>query len=429
MRRLGALAVFAALAVSCGANQEPVASTSTTNAGTVAPPTTTTTEPATVVTTAAPTVTTAAPTTTLPLLGLTYEEVAVVGGFPVLVAPAPGDDRLYIVEKQGTIRILGDDGVLDDPFLDISGAVRNNREQGLLGLAFSPDFAASGRFYVHYTISNGDGRLSEFTAEPGSDRVDPSTERILLTIDQPASNHNGGMLQFGPDGFLYLALGDGGRSNDRFGNGQRPDTILGTILRMDVLQITVAGDPPPPIATPGDNPFVDGGGDPLVWAYGLRNPWRFWIDEQSSEIYIADVGQRSFEEIDVVPLEPAGYNFGWPITEALHCFSPSNGCDTAGLTLPFVEIAHSDAATCSVTGGVTYRGSAIPELTGHYLYSDFCGGYLRSFLAVDGQATEQTDWTDQVGTLRQVTSFGVDSEGEVLVVSAEGAIYRIVPER
>jgi len=211
------------------------------------------------------------------------------------------------------------------------------------------------------------------------------------------------MLQFGPDGLLYLGLGDGGGAGDRFGNGQDTGTLLGGLVALS----------------------VDGDPNPTLFAYGLRNPWRFWID--AGLIYIADVGQNRFEEVTVAPLEP-GLNYGWPITEGLSCFKPSSGCDVSGLTLPQVEVPLGEAGACAITGGIVYRGASIPELVGHYFYSDFCGGYLRSFRYEDGQVVDETDWTDQVGIPGRVVSFGVDGAGEMYVLTTD-AVYRVVAVR
>jgi glucose/arabinose dehydrogenase len=438
MRKLAWPAAALLLAAACtGGQQEAVSTTPPTTAPSTAPPPTgaapttgappAATEPSTTTTTAPTTTTTTLP----PLQGIEYDTVVEGLGVLTVFTTAPGDDRWFIGGKDGRTWVADEDGVAETLFLDLREPVRNQGEQGLLGIAFHPDYPSNGLFYVHYSASSGATTVSEFAVsadDPG--RADPASERLVLSIPQPASNHNGGMIQFGPDGFLYIGLGDGGRSNDRFGNGQRPDTPLGTILRIDVDGRGSAGAD---YGIPADNPFTpDGGrpdldGDPAVWAFGLRNPWRFWID--GDRMFIADVGQNSFEELDVVALEPAGYNFGWPITEALHCFSPRSGCDTTGLTLPLLEVTHGDAGTCSITGGVTYRGSAIPELDGHFFYSDFCGGYLRSVLVEEGAVVEQTDWTDHVGRLAQVTSFGVDAQGEVYVLTSGGSIAKIVPVR
>lgn len=350
-----------------------------------------------------------------PLVSLAYEEFARGVPFPVFLTPLPGTGLLIIASKEGRLWLHDGVDLRQEPFLDIRNRVRDNREQGLLGVAFSPDFAESGRFFVHYTGAGGETVLAEFRAVGMVAGAD--TEVVVYQLDQPAGNHNGGMIEFGPDGFLYMGLGDGGGANDRFGNGQNLDTPLGALLRFDTA---VPGEVTPAVG----NPFPA----PEVWSVGLRNPWRFSIDPQSGLILIADVGQRSFEEISVARLSEPGVNYGWPITEGLHCFRPSSGCEIAGLTLPVLEVTRGDGGTCSITGGVVYRGSLIPELYGHYLFSDFCGGYLRSF-PLEGGFDQPTDWTDQVGDAGSVTSFGVDAGGEVYVLNSAGVIWRIVAIR
>ncbi len=359
-----------------------------------------------------------------PLRSLVYQEVAEVD-LPIDLAPLPGADLLVIASKEGRLWLYGEGGLHAEPFLDIRDRVRNRGEQGLLGMAFSPDYPDSGRLFLHYTALDGDTVLAEYTAEGGS--VDPAAEAVLWRVGQPAGNHNGGTIAFGPDGYLYMGLGDGGGANDRFGHGQNDRTPLGALLRFDV---SVPGALSP---APG-NPFPA----PEVWAVGLRNPWRFTIDRPSGLVVIADVGQDAFEEISIAPVGAAGLNYGWPITEGLHCFRPRTGCDAEGLTLPVLEVEHGDADTCSITGGVVYRGVEIPELYGHYLFSDYCGGYLRSF-PIDGFADDirrgsfsveqPLDWTDQVGAPGRVVSFGVDDYGEVYVLTHEGTVLRLAAER
>ena len=353
-------------------------------------------------------------TTLAPLERLRYEEVATVG-YPIHAEPHPGSNRMAIASKEGTVWLWDEAGVDPVLLLDITDRVRDRGEQGLLGLAFSPDFPWSRRIFVHYTALDGDTVLAEFVEEDG--QADPETGTVLWRTPQPAANHNGGMILFGPDGYLYMGLGDGGGAGDRYGHGQNDRSPLGALLRFDVSE--------PGLAIPAaGNPFPA----PEVWAIGLRNPWRFTVDEPSGTIIIADVGQNLFEEVSVAPVDAAGLNYGWPITEGLHCFDPPSGCDASGLTLPVVEVPHSDSGTCSVTGGVVYRGSAIPELAGHYLFSDYCGGYLRSF-PVEGPFDEPRDWTDQVGNAGQVVSFGTDHAGEVYVLTASGSVLRLVAER
>ena len=354
-----------------------------------------------------------ATTTTLPLLrSLAYREVATLP-FPIDLAPVPGTSLLAIASKEGRLWMYGDGGLADAPLLDISDRVRNRGEQGLLGLAFHPAYPDSGRLFVHYSALNGDTVLAEYVVTDGV----AEGETVLFRLAQPAPNHNGGTITFGPDGYLYMGLGDGGGANDQFGHGQNDRTPLGALLRFDVSV--------PGVASPADgNPFPA----PDVWSVGLRNPWRFVIDHASGLIVIADVGQNLFEEVSVAPVAVAGLNYGWPITEGLHCFDPPSGCDASGLTLPVLEIPHTDSGTCSITGGVVYRGAEIPELYGHYLFSDYCGGYLRSF-PIEEPFDEPHDWTEQVGNGGQVVAFGTDHAGEVYVLTASGSVLRLVAER
>lgn len=355
-------------------------------------------------------------TTLAPFQGLAYHQIGGALPFPTFLTARPGSAVAYLSTKDGRVWAVEHDRVLETPVLDLRTVVRDSGEQGLLGMALHPTDPA--RFYLHYSAKNGDTVVAEYRFGDGDGLVaDPASARVLLRLSQPAANHNGGMLTFGPDGYLYLGLGDGGGEGDRFGNGQNTGTLLATIVR-----IAPDGGIPP------DNPFAGGGGAPEIWAYGLRNPWRFWIDPPSGLIYIADVGQNAYEEVDVVPLRPVGYDFGWPIVEGLHCYRPSRDCSTDGLTPPVLEVAHGDGGACSITGGVVYRGPAIPELTGTYFYSDYCGGWLRSFRWTQGEVAESRDWTSQVGKPGAVTSFGVDGAGEMYVLTSDG-LYRVVPRR
>jgi len=387
--------IVASLLAACSGQGE---TTTTTAVTTTTAPTTTAAPPITTTTTA-PTTTTLAP-----LIGLAYEIVANGVDFPIFLGPR-ADGALFLITKAGEVwQQQGEEFVLH---LDIKDRVSTSaNEQGLLGMAWHP--TDSDRLYLHYSDNNGDTVVSEFNG---------TEERVLLQVDQPASNHNGGMIAFGPDGNLYIGLGDGGGGGDTFRTGQPVDDLLGNLLRIDI-----DGDP---YAIPAGNPYADSDGADEVWAYGLRNPWRFWFDGEN--IYIADVGQNEYEELNVAPAEAAGLNYGWPITEGLHCFSGSN-CDTSGLTAPVLEVEHGDGGTCSIAGGMVYRGEAIPELAGHYFYSDLCGGWLRSFLYEGGQVTNGQDWTEQVGVPGNVISFGTDSTGEVYVLTTD-AILRIVPIR
>ncbi|HEU5210186.1 MAG TPA: PQQ-dependent sugar dehydrogenase [Longimicrobiales bacterium] len=334
---------------------------------------------------------------------------------PVFLTAPPGDDRLFIVEQTGTIRIIEDGAVLAEPFLDIRGRVRSGGEQGLLGLAFHPAYGANGWFYVNYTDTNGDTRIERYQVSGDPDIANPASAELVLAIEQPFANHNGGMIAFGPDGALYVATGDGGGSGDPQGNAQDLSSLLGKILRLDV-------DSREPYAIPLDNPFrTVAGARGEIWAYGLRNPWRFSFDREADRMYIADVGQNAWEEINVVPTSRAGVNYGWNLMEGRHCFDASS-CDTSDLMQPVLEYANGDA-TCSVTGGYVYRGDAIPELRGHYFYGDFCAGWIRSFRVVGNGVTDEQEWS--VGAIGNVLSFGEDAASELYVLTRGGEGGRV----
>jgi glucose/arabinose dehydrogenase len=341
---------------------------------------------------------------------------------PVDLQSAPGDRaRLFVLEKAGRIRLLQNGAVAATPFLDITDRVNSSGiEQGLVGLVFHPRFAENGRFFVNYTDRGDTTHLAEFRAGTGASTVDPATERTILLQEQPYANHNGGQLAFARDGFLYVALGDGGSAGDPEGSGQNLGTLLGKILRIDV-------DRAQPYAVPADNPFVGrAGARPEIWAYGLRNPWRFAFDRATDDLLIADVGPSAIEEIDAEPApRRGGQNYGWNLTEGSRCFIPSSGCPTAGITFPVVEYTHGEG--CSVTGGVVYRGCRMPAYAGTYFYGDFCTGFVSSFRLQNGQATDQRDWTAQLGRRQRLSSFGVDAEGEVYMLELGGAIYKIIP--
>jgi glucose/arabinose dehydrogenase len=355
--------------------------------------------------------------------GARLQEVISGLSFPLyLTAPAGDLARLFIVEKTGGIRIVKDGILLPDPFLDLSAQVSSGSEQGLLGLAFDPDYATTGMFVVHYTDLAGNTTLSRLSVSADPDRADPASEQVILTASQPFDNHNGGQVAFGPDGFLYLGLGDGGSGGDPTGRGQDRSDFLGSILRIDVR----AGSP---YTVPADNPFVaEPTARPEVWSYGLRNPWRFSFDRANGDLYIADVGQSQSEEIDVSSAAEGGgkgLNYGWNIMEGAGCFG-GTGCDQTGLTLPVLEYDHSQGA-CSITGGYVYRGTALPALQGHYFYADFCQGWVRSFRYLGGAATEETTWPT-LSSGASVTSFGEDAAGELYILEAGGRVFRIVPE-
>lgn len=340
-----------------------------------------------------------------------------------LTAPV-GDDRLFVLQRFGLIRILDEDRVLQDPaFLDISDRVlANGIEQGLLGLAFHPDYDDNGRFYVYYIDQGGRRQLSEFTTSVSDpNRAMADSEIVLLELDQPPDatdiRHYAGQVAFGPDGFLWLSLGDG---TDSRAQGQDPDTLFGTIIRIDVDH----GDP---YAVPLGNPFVAGGGAPEVWVYGLRNPWRFSIDPVDRLIYIGDVGHADQEEVDVLPIDEGGFNLGWSDMEGTRCFHKQD-CDPSDYTSPVITYSHE--VGLSITGGFVYRGDEIPELDGTYFYSDWVNQWIRSFKFVDGEVTEERDMTEELGgPVGQINSFGLDGHGELYVVTHEGQVYRFTAVR
>jgi glucose/arabinose dehydrogenase len=292
---------------------------------------------------------------------------------PVDVANAgDGSRRLFVVEQAGRIRVVADGKLLSTPFLDIRGRVASGGERGLLGLAFHPGYPTDPRFVVDYTDLDGNTVVSSFTVDPSDPNVaDPDSEKVFLHITQPFANHNGGAVLFGPDRMLYIAMGDGGSAGDPQGNGQRLDTLLAKILRIDVD--ATSGDAP--YAIPPDNPFATtAGARPEIWAYGLRNPWRMRFDDATGDLWIGDVGQNAYEEIDVMRAGTSGQDFGWNRMEGFHCYSPSEGCDTTGLTLPVAEYNHDDG--CAVIGGVVVHDPTQPAIDGGYVFSDDCSGNL-----------------------------------------------------
>jgi glucose/arabinose dehydrogenase len=327
---------------------------------------------------------------------------------PVDVQPAnDGSGRLFIIEKYGTIRVLENGQLLDEPFLNIDDRVNDNsNEMGLLGLAFHPEYEQNGYFYVNYTGSGGDTRISRFQA--AGNAADPNSELVLLTIEQPYPNHNGGAVAFGPDGYLYLGLGDGGLAGDPHKNGQNTETLLGKILRIDVN----SGDP---YGIPADNPFGN-----EVWAYGLRNPWRISFDRASGDLWIGDVGQGEWEEIDYFPAGGVpGANYGWSIMEGNHGY---DGEPQPGLLLPVAEYSHSSGDGCSVTGGYVYRGASMPEWNGIYIYGDYCSGRIWGLLQSNG--AWQNQFLFSMGVT--ITSFGEDEAGELYLASDNGNVYKLV---
>ena len=344
---------------------------------------------------------------------------------PVGFAAVP-DGSLLAHERGGRVVSIDPATGEQSVFLDLSDRILAGGEQGLLGLVLHPGWPAVAEAIVHYTDPAGDTVVSIITAPEGAEpRLDPATERVILRVDQPFANHNGGQLAFGPDGMLYLGLGDGGSGGDPRGHGQDATTLLGSILRLDVLG-AAEGEP---YAIPPDNPFADGtGGAPEIFAYGLRNPWRFSFDPATGELWIADVGQGSWEEVDRIdPETDAGANLGWNLMEGTHCFA-EDACSGEGLLLPVTAYDHG--AGCSVTGGEVYRGSAIPALWGWYVFSDFCSGALFGVPAdVEAPAAGEAAAAPRVllETDASVSAFGVGSDGELYLADiGRGIIYRIV---
>jgi glucose/arabinose dehydrogenase len=337
-----------------------------------------------------------------------------------ITAAEDGSDRLFVLEKPGRIVVYGANRGEGEVFLDLTDRVLSTGyEQGLLGLAFAPNFAESGHFFVNYTDRNGDTVIARYEVSADDpNQGNPDSEFVVLSFEQPAANHNGGMILFGPDGYLWIGTGDGGRANDAFGHGQNPTTLLGAMLRIDVTS-----DPSQPYTIPADNPFV--GDDSTldeIWAIGLRNPWRYTFDRATGDLWIADVGQNQYEEVNLIPAGALGgpYNFGWPIMEGNQCFQ-ANTCDQTGLTLPAFDYDHSQG--CSVTGGTVYRGAAFPALTGIYFYADFCSGRLWGYWNDDqGERNELLIESGQA-----ISSFGEDEAGEIYVTDLNsGVVSRLV---
>lgn len=338
---------------------------------------------------------------------------------PVGIASAgDGSGRLFVLEQPGRIRIVQGGQLLPEPFLDIQDRVGCCGERGLLGLAFHPQFPQNGYFYVNYTDLNGDTVIARFQAADDLTLAVPDSEFRILGVGQPYPNHNGGALAFGPDGYLYIGLGDGGSAGDPLGNGQNTNYVLGKILRLDVTTPLVGSVQP--YLVPPDNPFNQGGGTPEVWAYGLRNPWRFSFDRLTGDLYIGDVGQNAWEEIDFLPAgSPGGANFGWNYREGAHPFA---GDPPAGMELidPVAEYDHSQGIT--VIGGHVYRGSRLPEWQGIYLYGDYGSGQIWGLFR-DAAGVWQNTLLFQLSFT--ITSFGEDESGEIYLVDYAGGLYRL----
>ena len=334
--------------------------------------------------------------------------------------PPDGSNRLFVTLQAGQVMVFDNsEGVqIARQFLDIRSRVNDRgSEEGLLGLAFDPEFASNGYFYLYYTAADPRRSVvSRFSVGDDPSTGDADSETVILEVSQPFPNHNGGQVLFGPDGFLYIGLGDGGGGGDPTGNGQDPSTLLGSILRIDVSSIDATGA----YSVPDDNPFAgtDGEERDEVWAYGLRNPWRFTFDRATGDMWVGDVGQNRYEEVDVVV---RGANYGWSVMEASHCFRPSTGCDGSDLTPPVIEYGREGG--CSITGGYVYRGARLPSLLGAYVYGDFCSGKIWA-LRHDGAGVAEHMLI--VDSDPSISSFGEDELGDMFVVSLDGGIHRLV---
>jgi glucose/arabinose dehydrogenase len=426
-RLLGGLVLIAGLLAACSNPPQ-----SPTPSATLAPPPTAAAAPATKpaasptllplptptqTPTAAPTVTASNPSPTLPdPASASWRPVATGLKAPLGVTNAgDGSGRLFILEQAGVIRIFQEDNLLPTPFLDIHTRVLSGGERGLLGLAFHPDYSQNGYFYVNYTNLQGNTIIARFQVSANDpNRADPASEKRLIFVQQPFANHNGGEVTFGPDGYLYLGLGDGGSQGDPNNHGQSLNTMLGKILRIDVNN----GDP---YAIPPDNPFK-GKGKAEIWAYGLRNPWRFSFDRLTGDLYIGDVGQNLWEEIDFLPAgSPGGTNFGWNYMEGFHPYGDRTPPQGLTLTPPVAEYSHEFG--CAVTGGYVYRGKQLPEWQGVYLFGDYCSGIVWGLLRSADGTWQQKQLYQNVG---RISSFGEDEAGEIYLTDLTGNLFQLV---
>jgi len=425
-----AIGLAGLVATACGSSAATplptiVASTATPGVSTPSPTPSPTPAP-----TPAPTATPASPApepvaTVAPPVAISLQQI--LGGLPkpIGVASAPGDPRLFVIGQAGQIVVVSG-GNASGTFLDISGRISCCGERGLLGLAFHPQYAANGRFFVRYTDPAGNLRISEFHVGADPARANPASEKILLTIPHPSfANHNGGRIEFGPDGYLYIGTGDGGSGGDPNNHGQSLNTLLGKLLRIDVDH--PAGSKP--YGLPADNPFVGQAGKlGEIYSYGLRNPYSFSFDRETGDLWIGDVGQDRYEEIDRATSAGGrgnGANFGWRLMEGNHCYRPSSGCQTNGLTAPLAEYAHgaNDSVGCAVIGGYVYRGTARPELAGRYFFGDECSGLIWDVTAA-GPASQTPQKLLASGL--NIDGWGQGTDGELYLVAANGGLYRLV---
>ena len=344
---------------------------------------------------------------------------------PAGLASPPGDERVFVLERAGRIRVVDRSGLREEPALDLTGSVNSLGEKGMTGLAFHPDFRANQRAFVVYNESSGDSLVVEYRVTGTNRRTfDLDTAEVLLRLDQDDFFHQGGFAAFGPDGMLWLTFGDGGDAGDPSDRGQDPHSLHATVVRIDV-------DRGSPYAIPPDNPFAAGvDGAPEVWAYGFRNPWRIAIDEPNNVVVIADVGQFSREEININSLDEPGKNHGWPIVEGDRCFrAPRCEEEAEALGLVSPALVYGRDAGCAVIGGPIYRGEAIPELDGHYFFGDHCIGWIHSLEIAGERILDEIDWTDELTAIPNLMSFGTDGRGEIHVLQRGGRVYRIDPVR
>ena len=423
-----AFAIVPAVAAACGTS---TATPTTSDSGfvSVAPPATdTATALATAPTASATPMASATPAATAlptPLAVVSISLSPVASGFAsaIGVSSAPGDARLFVIQQTGQVVIVSGDkrgGI----FLDISARMSCCGERGLLGLAFHPEYATNGRFFARYTTPAGDLRVSEFHVSTDPNKADAASERVIITIPHPSfANHNGGRIEFGPDGYLYIGTGDGGSGGDPNNHGQALNTLLGKLLRIDVDH-AAAGLV---YAIPDGNPFVGQAGKRSeIWSYGLRNPYTFSFDRETHDLWIADVGQDAYEEVDRATAAGGGgkgVNYGWSVMEGNHCYKPATGCDATGMTPPLAEYAHGsgDSVGCAIIGGYVYRGSAHPQLYGRYFFGDYCSGRIWDVAAAGPvQQTPQ----ELSGSGLQITGWGQDMNGELYLAATNGVLYQ-----
>lgn len=363
---------------------------------------------------------------------LTTELVADGLNRPIYVTAPPGDDRLFIVEQRGVIRLFKDGTLLAEPFLDITALVIDPSafsEQGLLGLAFDPGFSTNRLFYVHYSDNNGDTVIARYEADSvDPDVADPGSAEIVLAQAQPYGNHNGGTIEFGPDGYLYFGFGDGGSAGDPGNRAQDPATLLGKFIRIDVGSL--------PYTIPSDNPYAGSGTvEQEIWAFGLRNPYRWSFDRDTGDLWIGDVGQSEWEEVDFQSAAGGGgENYGWRLMEGLHCYNPATDCGSDTLDLPIHEYGHT-GGNCSITGGYVYRGPAIPDLDGYYVFGDYCSNRIWALRYDGAEVTDFLELTDLLnpgGIISSLAAVGQDGAGELYLVdragTTDGEVYRIIAD-